>query len=172
MNNFDSEADWLWDYVNGFRIPSQFGYKITVTAKEVSPSRQDSNWFAGEVISVTNTELSHTVAVCAVGEIRFQYISDLNKANEYTTHNSLWELPADKFADDRAVSKAIDEERLNYVFNNWYECFDELTDEWQECVHHEIQEALDCAVSQLSKHRLVESLLDQADKELWEESEL
>jgi hypothetical protein len=168
-NNFDNEADWLWDYVNGFRIPSQFGFKIDVTALEVSPSRQDSNWFSGEVLSVTNTELNHTVSVCAVGEVKFQYASDLAKPHEYTTHYSLCELPSNKFADDTAVGKAIDEERLNYENNNWYECYDERTDTWGDCVHHEIQEALDCAVSQLSQHRLVESVLDQADKELWEE---
>jgi hypothetical protein len=167
--DLDLEADWLWDYVNGFRIPSQSGYAINLTAKEVSPSRQDSNWFSGEVISITNTELNHTVSVCAVGEVKFQYISDLAKPDEYTTHYSLWELSKDKFADDRAVNQAIGEDRLNFINNNWYECYDELDDEWKECVHHEIQNALDCAVTQLSRKRLVETFLDQADKELWEE---
>ena len=168
MNNFDNEADWLWDYANGFRIPSQFGFKINVSAKEVSPSRQDSNWFSGEVISLTNNALNHTVSVCAVGEIKFQYTPDLSKLDDYTTGYSLWELPSEKFADDKAVAKAIDEERLNFINNNWYECFDELTDEWKECVHHEIQEALDCALETLCQHRMTETLLDQLDKELWE----
>jgi hypothetical protein len=165
MDTFDKEADWLWDYKNGFRIPSQFGFGIEITP---TPDKQDSNWYSGEVATLTNKELNHTISICAVGEIMIIYRPDTSK-DEYETLYSLNELPKEQFVNDASVQKALEIERkLDYAHNNWYECFDELTQEFGECVHHEIQEALDCAVEQLCQHRLIESVLDQADTTLWE----
>jgi hypothetical protein len=165
MNNFDNEADWLWNYKNGFRIPSQFDFGLEIVP---TPDKQDSNWYSGEVASVTNNQNNHKISICAVGEIMIIYRPDTSK-DEYETLYSLNELPKEQFVNDASVQRALEIERkLDYTHNNWYECFDELTQEFSDCVHHEIQEALDCAVEQLCQHRMVETVLEQADKELWE----
>jgi hypothetical protein len=166
MSNFDNEADWLWDYKNGFRIASQFGFGLEITP---TPDKQDSNWYSGEVATVTNKELKHTISICAVGEIKIIYKADTSK-DEYQTLYSLNDLPQEQFVNDASVQRALEiDGKLEFANNNWYECFDEIKQEFGNCVHHEIQEALDCAVSQLCQHRLIESVLDQADTTLWEE---
>ena len=167
---FDSNADWLSDWSHGFRIPSQHGFGIEVFASGLTPARQDSNWYSGAVAKITNTRENptNTVSIEAVGEIKILYYPDTNNKTNYETHFSFDELNPNRFTDDKSVHEAIEQERIELVNNNWYECYDDLLDTYCEQAHGDLDEALACATETLSAKEYIKLQDDHIDKQLWE----
>ena len=167
---FDNNSDWLHNYSNGFRIPSQHGFGIEVFAGGLTPSRQDSNWYSGAVAKITNTRENptNTVSIEAVGEIKLTYYPDTNDKTNYETHFSYDELNPNRFTNDKSVYEAIEQGRIELVNNNWYECYDDLDDTYCEQVHGDLDEALLCATENLSAKAYIQVVDDHIDKQLWE----
>jgi hypothetical protein len=168
---FDSNADWLHDYSNGFRIPSQHGFGIEVfNFNSLTPDRQDSNWYEGKIAKVTNTRENptNTISIEAVGEIKLTYYPDTNDKTNYETHFSFDELNPNRFTNDKSVHQAINEGRIELIHNNWYECYDDLLDTYCEQAHSDLDEALLCATETLSAKAYTELLDNHIDKQLWE----
>jgi hypothetical protein len=167
---FDNNSDWLSDWSNGFSIPSQHGFGIEVFAGGLTPDRQDSNWYDGKVAKITNTRENptNTFFIEAVGEIKLTYYPDTNDKTNYETHFSFDELNPNRFTNDKSVHEAIEQGRIELVNNNWYECYDDLLDDYCEQVHDCLEEAIACSVLALSRKSYKELEDNQIDKQLWE----
>ena len=167
---FDNNADWLSDWSNGFSIPSQHGFGIEVFAGGLTPDRQDSNWYDGKVAKITNTRENptNTFFIEAVGEIKLTYYPDTNDKTNYETHFSFDELNPNRFTNDKSVQEAIEQGRIELVNNNWYECYDDLLDDYCEQVHDCLEEAIACSVLALSRKSYKELEDNQTDQQLWE----
>ncbi len=167
---FDNNADWLHDYSKGFRIPSQFGFGIEVFAGGLTPDRQDSNWYLGAVAKITNTRENptNTISIEAVGEIKLTYYPDTDDKTNYETHFSFDELNPNRFTNDKSVHEAIEQGRIEFAHNNWYECYDDLDDNYCGQSHDTLDEALICATETLSAKANIKLQEEHIDQQLWE----
>jgi hypothetical protein len=141
------------------------GYEADLSG--ISLLQQDSNWYSGEVTEVNSKCCPQSIAVCAIGEVRFHYYPEPKDESNYHTFYSLKDLEVYGIDTDELVAKALSKELIDWDNNNWFECYDNSIGHYLECVHGSVQEALDHAVEIIKEYEFQELVLSD---ELWEEA--
>ena len=142
------------------------GYEADLST--ISPLKQDSNWYEGEVATVTSKCCPQSISVCAIGDIKFHYYPEPKDELNYETFYSLNDVEVYGIDTDEKVYEAVTKGLIDWDNNNWFECCDnslEGATNYLECVHESIQEALNHAVEIIKEYEFQELVLND---DLWE----
>ena len=79
---------------------------------------KDSIWYGGDIVTIENDDYSVTISAC--GDIRAiingNYYCDKNNGGMFAEY-----LPKEKIFDDNDLKQAIEEGRIEFEDNNWFE---------------------------------------------------